>query len=83
MTARAHGKEPAVSDLYSTGGAAKELGCSPSLLRKLELLGITPPAHRLSGSDRRAYSAEQLEELREVLNKRQAANDSHHLAEAA
>ena len=66
------GKEPTVSDLYSTGGAAKELDCSPSLLRKLEILGVTTPAHRLFGSDRRAYDARQLEQLRQVIAERRA-----------
>lgn len=61
-----------MSDLYSTGGAAKVLGCSPSLLRKLELLGVTAPAHRLSGSDRRVYDAKQLEALRRVIADRRA-----------
>ncbi len=61
-----------MSDLFSTGGAAKELGCSPSLLRKLELLGVITPAHRLAGSDRRAYDVAQLEELRQVIADRRA-----------
>ncbi len=62
-----------MSELYSTGGAAAKLGCSPSLLRKLEFLGVTQPAHRLAGSDRRAYDAEQVEQLRTLLDQRNAA----------
>jgi len=59
-----------MSELFSTGGAAKVLGVSMSHLRKLERLGITTPAHRLAGSDRRVYDAQQLETLRKILDDR-------------
>ncbi len=72
-----------MSELYSTGGAAAKLGCSPSLLRKLELLGVTEPAHRLAGSDRRAYDADQVEALRELLAQRNALSNARRLVAAA
>jgi DNA-binding transcriptional MerR regulator len=78
-----HPEEPSVSDLFSIGGAASVLGCSPSWLRKLELLGVTEPAHRLAGSDRRVYSAAQVEALRKLLDQRSALPKSRRLVEAA
>ncbi len=72
-----------MTELYSTGGAAAKLGCSPSLLRKLELLGLTEPAHRLAGSDRRVYDAEQVEALRKLLAQRNALSNDRRLSEAA
>ena len=72
-----------MTELYSTGGAAAALGCSPSLLRKLELLGVTRPAHRLAGSDRRVYDAEQVESLRELIAQRNALSNARRLVEAA
>ncbi len=72
-----------MSELYSTGGAAAKLGCSPSLLRKLELLGVTEPAHRLAGSDRRAYDADQVEALRELIAQRNALSNARRLVAAA
>jgi len=59
-----------MGELFSTGGAAKELGVSMSQLRKLERLGVTAPAHRLAGSDRRVYDAQQMEALRRILASR-------------
>ena len=72
-----------MSDLYSTGGAAAKLGCSPSLLRKLELQGVAAPAHRLAGSDRRVYDAKQLEALRKLLEQRNALSHSRRTLQAA
>lgn len=72
-----------MSELFSTGGAAKELGCSPSLLRKLEIQGVAAPAHRLAGSDRRVYDAKQLEALRKLLEQRNAQPHSRRLLQAA
>ncbi len=72
-----------MSELYSTGGAAAKLGCSPSLLRKLELLGVTRPAHRLAGSDRRAYDADQVAALRKLLDQRNALSNARRLVAAA
>lgn len=62
-----------MGELFSTGGAAKELGVSQGQLRKLERLGITAPAHRLAGSDRRVYDARQMDALRRILSDRRHA----------
>jgi len=45
---------------------------SVSFLRKLETIGVTQPARRLAGFDRRFYSAEDVERLREVIADRRA-----------
>jgi len=62
-----------MGELFSTGGAAKELGVSQGQLRKLERLGVTTPAHRLAGSDRRVYDARQMDALRRILADRRRA----------
>ncbi len=54
----------ATEQRYSIGGAAKLLQVSPSLLRKLELQGIIPPAPRLAGSDRRVYTRTDIEAIK-------------------
>ncbi len=58
--------------LVSTGEAAKELGVSVSFLRKLELIGVSPPAQRIAGLDRRVYRSEDVEALRQVIANRRA-----------
>lgn len=58
--------------VMSTGQAARELGVSASLIRKLEGLGLAPRAQRISGLDRRLYSNEDVEHLRQVIVERQA-----------
>ena len=50
--------------LLSTGGAARTLGISVSLLMKYEREGKIPPAMRLVGSDRRVYAANDIEAIR-------------------
>ncbi len=62
-------QEPAPRFL-SVGGAAAALGVSPATLRVWERRGVTPPAARLGGSDRRVYSALDLEALRTVAEDR-------------
>jgi len=52
--------------LFSTGEAARRLGISQSLLLRYEKEGRIPPAHRVIGSDRRLYSAEDLETIRAI-----------------
>lgn len=61
-----------MSDMVSTGIAAKQLGVSVSLLRKLESIGVTAPARRVAGVDRRVYTSEDIEELRQVIANRRA-----------
>lgn len=61
------------SELLSVGGAAKRLGVSPSFLRKLEYTGVTLPARRISGSDRRVYTTEEVDQLRTFLEERRAS----------
>jgi DNA-binding transcriptional MerR regulator len=57
----------------SSGEAARRLEVSVSFLRKLESLGVTQPARRLSGFDRRFYSAEDVEHLRQIIANRRAS----------
>jgi DNA-binding transcriptional MerR regulator len=58
--------------VMSTGQAARELGVSQSLLRKLELIGVAPRAQRIAGLDRRLYSTEEVEALRQIIAERRA-----------
>jgi DNA-binding transcriptional MerR regulator len=58
--------------VMSTGQAARELGVSQSLLRKLELIGAAPRAQRIAGLDRRLYSTQDVERLRRIINDRRA-----------
>ncbi len=69
-------------ELMSSGEAARRLDVSVSFLRKLESLGVTQPARRLAGFDRRFYSAEDVEQLRQVIAERRARL-THPLADAA
>ena len=59
-----------MSEMVSTGEAARRLGVSMSLLRKLESIGVTPPAQRIAGLDRRVYTTSDVEQLRELLDRR-------------
>jgi transcriptional regulator with XRE-family HTH domain len=59
--------------VMSTGQAARELGVSQSLLRKLELIGVAPRAQRIAGLDRRLYSTQEVEELRQIIADRRAS----------
>ena len=61
-----------MSQIMSTGTVAKHLGVSTSLLRHLEKIGATPPAQRVDGLNRRIYSAEDVERLRQILADRRA-----------
>lgn len=61
-----------MSQVMSIGQAARELGVSPSLVRKLEQIGAAPPAQRIAGLDRRLYSIEDVEQLRRVIADRRA-----------
>ena len=63
----------AMSQVMSTGQAARELGVSQSLLRKLELIGVAPRAQRIAGLDRRLYSTQEVEELRQIIADRRAS----------
>jgi len=58
--------------VMSTGQAARELGVSQSLLRKLESIGVAPPAPRIAGLDRRLYSSQEVEALRQIITERRA-----------
>jgi len=53
--------------------AARALGISPSLIRKLELAGITRPARR--AGKYRIYSPSDLDELRQVITNRRAGTN--------
>lgn len=59
-------------DLMSTGEAAKRLGCSTSMLRKVERLGLAPPAARVA--ERRVYTVADVEALRRLLAERRERN---------
>ncbi len=61
-----------MAHVMSTGAAARELSVSASLIRKLEGLGLAPPAQRIVGLDRRLYSAQEIEELRKIIANRRA-----------
>ncbi len=63
----------AMSQVMSTGQAARELGVSQSLLRKLESIGVAPRAQRIAGLDRRLYSAQEVEALRQIIADRRAS----------
>ncbi len=54
----------------SVGGAAAAIGVSPSTLQNWERRGVTPPASRLSGSNRRVYDVADLAALRTVAEDR-------------
>ena len=56
--------------MVTSGEVAKELGISTSLIRKLELTGVTPKARRLSRF--RIYSPVEIEELRKIIADRRA-----------
>jgi len=56
--------------MVTSGEVAKELGISTSLIRKLELTGVTPKARRLSRF--RIYSPVEVEELRKIIAGRRA-----------
>ena len=50
--------------LIGVGAMAARLGYSPSGLKKLERLGIVPPAARIEGSNLRVWPASEVEEIR-------------------
>ncbi len=62
--------------LYSVGGVATKLSVSRTFLRQLEIEGAIPQPYRLVGSDRRCYTAAQLEETRRVIAERRAASQA-------
>jgi DNA-binding transcriptional MerR regulator len=62
-------QEPAPRFL-SVGGAAAVIGVSPSTLQNWERRGVTPPAARLSGSNRRVYDVADMEALMTVAEER-------------
>ncbi len=57
----------------SVGGVAAVIGVSPSTLQNWERRGVTPPAARLGGSNRRVYDASAVEALRTVAEDRRRA----------
>ncbi len=62
-----------MTQLMSTGQAARQLGVSVSLLRKLEAIGASPPAQRVAGLNRRFYTTNEVEVLREIITERRAS----------
>ena len=67
--------------MVTSGEVAKELGISTSLIRKLELTGVTPKARRLSRF--RIYSPVEVEELRHLLAQRKASRGMRRRGTAA
>ncbi len=61
-----------MSQVMSTGTVARALGVSTSLLRHLEKIGVTAPAQRIDGLDRRVYSPSDVEVLRRIIAERRA-----------
>lgn len=61
-----------MSELMSSGEVARQLGISLSLVRKLEREGVTPPARRVAGVDRRVYTTIEVEALRQIIADRRA-----------
>lgn len=59
-------------DVVSVGEAARRLGCSASMLRKIEAIGLAPPAQRVSGARSRIYTATEIEHIRRLLVTRRA-----------
>ena len=56
--------------MVTSGQAAKQLGVSVSLLRKLEALEVTPQARRLARF--RVYDETEVEQLRQIITDRRA-----------
>ncbi len=73
----------AMTRLMSTGQVARQLGVSVSLLRKLEAIGASPPAQRVAGLNRRFYTAQEVEVLREIIAERRASQHSQRREEVA
>lgn len=61
-----------MDSFMTTGTAAKQLSVSVSMLRQLEREGITPPARRLVGQDRRIYSEADVVTLERIIAERRA-----------
>lgn len=73
-----------MSEEFTITEAAKRLGVSNSWIRRLDLDGEIPPARRLSRF--RIYDAAEVEQLRELLDRRKAnrrARTTQPLSEAA
>lgn len=56
--------------MVTSGEAAKRLGVSTALIRKLETIGVTPPARRLSRF--RVYDDAEIERLRQTIEARRS-----------
>ena len=50
--------------LIGVGAMAARLGYSPSGLKKLERLGVVPPAARIEGSNLRVWPASEVDAIR-------------------
>ena len=61
-----------MGDVVSVGEAARRLGCSASMLRKIETIGLAPPAQRVGGARSRIYTATEIEHIRRLLVARRA-----------
>ncbi len=72
-----------MAQLMSTGQAARQLGVSVSLLRKLEAIGASPPAQRVAGLNRRFYTSNEVEMLREIIEQRRASQQPRRQSVAA
>ncbi len=66
--------------MVTSGEAARQLGVSTSLLRKLEALEVTPPARRLARF--RIYTPEEIEALRRIIADRRVRGTQRSLTAA-
>ncbi len=57
-------------DYIGSTSLAARLGVSPSLIRYWERIGVIEPARRIEGSNRRVYRIEDVEALREQVQRR-------------
>lgn len=61
-----------IDELLGPGEVAARVGYSLSGLRRLERLGIIPPAPRMAGNGRRVYRRSDLEAVEESIKQRRA-----------
>lgn len=57
-------------ELLGTGDVARHTGVSVGLVKKLDRLGLLPPAARLGSSGRRVWSLDQLDVIEERITAR-------------
>ncbi len=62
-----------LSPVISIGGVAKEMGVTPTAVRKWEAAGVIPPAIRIEPGSRRVYAINDLAVIRERVEAKRAA----------